>query len=86
MSDPTDTKDMPDAAVSIQAALAAHMVLLSALVVTHPSPEKVMDKFGAMMSQLIERVEDPRLSATLTTLEGEFRRLVGREGPSLEDD
>ena len=42
-----------------------------------------MDKFGAMMSQLIERVEDPRLSATLTTLEGEFRRLVGG-GPLLE--
>ena len=32
MTDATDTKDMPDAAVSIQAALAAHMVLLSALV------------------------------------------------------
>ena len=85
MTDSSDPKEMPDAAVSIQAALAAHMVLLSALVVTHPTPEKVMDKFGAMMSELIERVEDPRLSATLTTLEAEFRRLVGR-GPPLDDD
>jgi hypothetical protein len=76
MADPTDTKEMPDAAVTIQATLAAHMVLLSALVLTHPSPAKVMERFGAMMSQLIERVEDPRLSATLTTLEAEFRRLV----------
>ena len=76
MTDPMDTKEMPDAAVSIQATLAAHMVLLSALVATHPSPAKVMERFGAMMSQLIERVEDPRLSATLTTLESEFRRLA----------
>ena len=85
MTDASDTNEMPDAAVSIQAALAAHMVLLSALVITHPTPEKVMDKFGAMMSELIERVEDPRLSATLTTLEGEFRRLVGG-GPPLDDE
>ena len=77
MADSMDSKEMPDAAVTIQATLAAHMVLLSALVVTHPTPAKVMERFGAMMSQLIEKVENPRLSATLTALEGEFRRLVG---------
>ena len=76
MADPTATKGMPDAAVTIQATLAAHTVLLSALVGTHASPAKVMERFGSMMSQLIERVEDPRLSATLMTLEAEFRRLV----------
>lgn len=70
-----DTAGMPDREVGVQATLAVHMALLSALVVTHPDRPALKAKFEQLLSQLIERIEDPRFSAVLTTLESSFRTL-----------
>jgi hypothetical protein len=84
MTEPFDTTGISDSGVAIQATLAIHTVLLSALVVTHPDIPTLTERFDRMVSQLIEKIEDPRLSAVLTTLETQFRALIASVSPGID--
>ena len=82
MSEPIeiDSEGMSDSEVAIHATLAVHTALLSAMVATHPDQQALKERFQALTSQVIERVEDPRFSGMMTRLEEAFLEAGSESG------
>lgn len=66
----------PSESTQIAAILHSHMVLISALISTHPKPKELFSTFSTLMSAAIERMKDPAVSGMLMSYEKQLRVLL----------